>query len=171
MRTLQRWLARLGNLAARPRRLATLVTRTHARILRVARGRIRRSVFLAGGQPVLVLTTTGRRSGKRRSTPVAYVRAGESIAITGANAGLDRPPAWWLNLQADPDAEIELDGTRLRVRARLAERGQEEAELRRRFLEQFPAAATTWAMTDREIPVIVLERFAGPAASTGPARS
>jgi deazaflavin-dependent oxidoreductase (nitroreductase family) len=158
--TLQRWLVRLGNLAARPRRLQTLVTRTHARILRMAGGRIRRSRLLAGGQPVLVLTTTGRRSGKRRSTPVAYLRDGETIAITAANAGLDRPPAWWLNLQAHPEAEIELDGERMRVRARRAEPGAEEARLRRGFLQQLPAAELTWAMTDREIPVIVLERSA-----------
>src|SRR6478672_8598540 len=102
MRAFQVMLARLGNVGARQRRIARLVTRLHTRLLRLSRGRLRRSLFLAGGQPVLVLTTRGRRSGALRSTPVAYVTDGDRYAVTGANAGLDRPPAWWLNLQADP---------------------------------------------------------------------
>src|SRR5215218_5951198 len=136
MSGLQRLLARIGNLGARPRRFQLVVTGIHTRILRLGAGRIRRSFLLAGNQPVLILTTTGRRSGTRRSTPVAYVRDGDRLAISGANAGLDRPPAWWLNLQADPHAEIELDGRREAVHARHAA-GEEERQLRRRFVDQF----------------------------------
>src|SRR2546423_201573 len=128
MRALQVLLARIGNLAARPRRLATLVTRLHARLLRLTRGRLRRSFLLAAGQPVLVLTTRGRRSGKPRSTPVAYIRDGDRLVVTAANAGLDRPPAWWLNLEADPRAEVEVGGRRTSVRARRAE-GEEAQRL------------------------------------------
>jgi F420H(2)-dependent quinone reductase len=156
VRTFQRLLALIGNLAARPRRIATLVTRAHARMLRLSRGRLRRSLFLAGGQPVLVLTTTGRRSGRPRATPVAYVRDGERFGVSAANAGLDRPPAWWLNLQADPRAEIEVEGRRLQVHARRVE--SEEAErLYSLFLRQNAGAETTRRLTAREIPVIVLE--------------
>src|SRR3954454_19692650 len=155
MRVFQVLVARVGNLAARPRRIATLATRAHARLLRLSRGRLRRSLFLAGGQPVLVLTTTGRRSGRSRATPVAYVRDGERFAVSAANAGLDRPPAWWLNLQADPQAEIEVEGRRLQVHARRAE--DEEAErLHELFLRQNAGAETTRRLTAREIPVIVL---------------
>lgn len=163
MRAFQVLLARLGNLAARPRRIATLVTRLHARLLRLAGGRLRRSLFLAGGQPVLVLTTRGRRSGRLRSTPVAYVRDGEVLAISAANAGLDRPPAWWLNLEAEPRAEVELDGRRMSVRARRAE-GDEADRLYALFLRQNAGAETTRRFTAREIPVIVLE----PAARSAP---
>jgi deazaflavin-dependent oxidoreductase (nitroreductase family) len=156
MRVFQVLVARVGNLAARPRRIATLVTRLHARLLRLSRGRLRRSLFLAGGQPVLVLTTHGRKTGQPRSTPVAYFRDGERFVISAANAGLDRPPAWWLNLQADPRAEIEVAGRRTSVRARRAE-GDEAQRLFERFVRQNAGAETTRGLTSREIPVIVLE--------------
>jgi F420H(2)-dependent quinone reductase len=156
MRAFQVLLARLGNLAARPRRIATLMTRLHARLLRLSRGRLRRSLFLAAGQPVLVLTTRGRRSGKLRSTPVAYVRDGEMLVVTAANAGLDQPPAWWLNLEADPGAEVEVGGRRTSVRARRAA-GEEAERLFARFVRQNAGAETTRGLTSREIAVIVLE--------------
>ena len=156
MRRFQVLLARLGNIAARPRRMATLVTRMHARVLRLSRGRLRRSLFLAGGQPVLVLTTRGRRTGRPRSTPVAYFRDGERLVISAANAGLDQPPAWWLNLQADPRAEVEVGGRRAGVLARRVE-GDEEERLVARFTAQNAGALTTRALTARQIPVIVLE--------------
>jgi deazaflavin-dependent oxidoreductase (nitroreductase family) len=163
VRTLQVLFARIGNLAARPRRLATLVTRLHARLLRASRGRLRRSLLLAGGQPVLVLTTRGRKSGRARSTPVAYVRDGDDFAISAANAGLDAPPAWLLNLEADPLAEIEVGGSRIPVRARHAT-GAERDRLRARFTQQNAGSATTAGLTSREIPVLVLE----PRDRSGP---
>jgi deazaflavin-dependent oxidoreductase (nitroreductase family) len=155
-RSLQAAGAWLGNLAARPRVLQVSFTRNHARVLRLARGRIRRSLLFAGGQPVLVLTTTGRRSGRRHSTPVAYLREGDDLVITGGNIGLDRPPAWSLNLQADPRAEVELEGKRLSVRARRAE-GDERDRLWNRLIERFGGLELATRMTSREIPVIVLE--------------
>ena len=91
-----------------------------------------------------------------RSTPVAYVRDGERLAISGANAGLDRPPAWSLNLEADPRGKVEVGGHRFAVRARIVE-GEERERLRERFRAQNPAADTTASLTSREIPVIVLE--------------
>jgi len=162
MRPIQVLLARLGNIAARPRRIATLVTRLHARLLRLSRGRLRRSLFLAGGQPVLVLTTRGRRTGRLRSTPVAYFRDGERLVISAANAGLDQPPAWWLNLQADPRAEVEVGGSRTSVIAHRAE-GEEAERLFARFAAQNAGAETTRAFTARQIPVIVLEPTGHPA--------
>jgi len=147
---------RLGNLAARPRWIAIRITRLHARVLRVSRGRLRRSFLLAGGQPVLVLTTTGRRSGRLHSTPVAYLRDGADLVIVATNAGLDRPPAWWLNLEADPAAEVEVGGERLPVQARRAE-GEERERLWAGFLRQFAGLELTPTMTERDIPVVVLE--------------
>lgn len=157
MSRFQRLLARVGNVAARPRRPAKLVGRLHARILLLAGGRIRRSLFLAGGQPVLVLTTRGRKTGRPRSTPVAYVREGECFSITAANAGLERPPAWWLNLQSEPEAQVEVGGQTFAVRARRAE-GSEQARLWALFVRQNAGAETTRKLAPREIPVLVLER-------------
>ena len=55
-----------------------------------------------GGQPVLLLETVGRRTGRRRTTPVQYLADGEAFVVLASNAGAPRPPAWWLNLLADP---------------------------------------------------------------------
>src|ERR1700736_770671 len=80
------------------------VGRVHALLLRRARGRLRRSRILAGGQPVLALTTVGRRSGRPQSTVVAYLRHGDAYAAAALNLGSDRDPAWALNLRAEPAA-------------------------------------------------------------------
>ena len=111
---------------------------------------------------MLVLTTHGRRTGRPRSTPVAYFRDGERLVISAANAGLDQPPAWWLNLQADPHAEVEVDGRRSTVLARRAD-GDEAERLFARFVAQNAGAETTRAFTARQIPVIVLEPTDHPA--------
>jgi deazaflavin-dependent oxidoreductase (nitroreductase family) len=87
---------------------------------------------------------------------VAYVRDGDRLVVTAANGVLDRSPAWWLNLEADPRAEIEVGGRRISVRARRAE-GDEAERLFARFVRQNAGAETTRRLTARQIPVIVLE--------------
>jgi deazaflavin-dependent oxidoreductase (nitroreductase family) len=153
---LQLALARLARLFTRPRALVTRFTRAHAWLLRRSGGRIRRSFLFAGGMPVLSITTTGRRSGEQRSTVIAYMRDGERFVVTAANLGQERPPAWFLNLTANPDAEIEVDGDRLAVRARRAE-GQDAAALWKRWLELLPATEAFREISGRDIPVVVLE--------------
>src|SRR4051794_23929811 len=96
--------ARAVRLLTRPRPLVTRFTRLQAAFLRASRGRYRRSRLFAGGQPVLSLTTTGRRSGRRRSTIVAYLADGPNYAVFGMNLGSERDPAWALNLDATPAA-------------------------------------------------------------------
>src|SRR5262245_21270135 len=71
--------------------------------------------------PVLLLTTTGRKSGQRRTAPVVCLADGESLVVIGSNAGHSRTPAWSLNLKADPEAEVEMGRERGMVRARVAE--------------------------------------------------
>jgi deazaflavin-dependent oxidoreductase (nitroreductase family) len=112
--------------------------------------------LLAGGQPVLVLTTTGRRSGASRSTVVAYVRTDDGYAVGGLNLGSDRDPAWALNLAADPRAEICVAGKRLAVRARPVD-GREAEALWQAFTRQFGQIAATLAIVRREPPIYVLE--------------
>ena len=160
-------LARFVRFFTRFRRLQPVVGRLHSFLLRHSGGRLHRSLLLAGGQPVLALTTTGRRSGKKRATVVAYLREGDAYAVGAVNLGSDRTPAWCLNLLADPDAEIEVSGRRIQVRARRAE-GEEASRLWGRFFEQLPATRHSLALADREVPVIVLEpRTAVEAASPG----
>jgi deazaflavin-dependent oxidoreductase (nitroreductase family) len=105
---------------------------------------------------VLSLTTTGRRSGRVRSTAVAYMRVGDDYVVTAANLGSERDPAWVLNLVANPEAEITVDGERLAVVARRAQ-GDEARLLWQRWTERLPAAETFRGIAGREIPVVVLQ--------------
>jgi len=147
-----RTVARLFRFTTRSR-LQRQVGRLHARVLRRTGGR--RSM-LAGGQPVLALTTTGRRSGRPRSTVVAYVPAGASYVVGALNLGSDRDPAWALNLDADPRAEVEVAGERVAVRARRAA-GEEADALWQAFVAQFGQIAATLQIVRREPPIYVLE--------------
>ena len=109
-----------------------------------------------GKAPVLLLTTTGRRSGERRVAPVVFLADGDRYVVIGSNAGNARPPAWALNLRANPDAEVEAHGERRRVRARVAE-GEERAGLWRRMNEQYAGFDDYRERTSRDISVFVLE--------------
>jgi deazaflavin-dependent oxidoreductase (nitroreductase family) len=134
-----------------------LITRFHAWLLRLSRGRLRRSWLLAGGQPVLSLTTTGRRSGRARSTAVACFTHGNDIVVAGMALGMTRDPAWALNLEANPDATIALGGQTIAVRARRAA-GEEAAQLWRRWVRLQPSAEAFRDLAGREIPLFVLTR-------------
>jgi deazaflavin-dependent oxidoreductase (nitroreductase family) len=122
-------------------------------VYRLTRGRLMNRV---GKAPVLLLTTTGRRSGQRRTAPLAYLPDGDRYVVIGSNAGNESAPAWALNLQADPEGEVEVRGRRRTVRARVAE-GEERAELWRRMNEQFSGFDQYRERTSRDIKVFVLE--------------
>src|SRR5919202_159512 len=93
-------------------------------VYRATRGRLMGKV---GRAPVLLLTTTGRKSGEPRTAPVVYLADGDRYVVIGSNAGNPRPPAWALNLHANPDAQVEVRGDRRRVRARVAARAASAA--------------------------------------------
>jgi deazaflavin-dependent oxidoreductase (nitroreductase family) len=122
-------------------------------VYRLSRGRLMNTV---GTGPVLLLTSTGRRSGQKRTAPVLYLKDGERFVVVGSNAGNARAPAWSYNLKANPDAEIEVRGDRRPVRARVAE-GEERAELWRKVNEMYEGFDRYDANTAREIAVFVLE--------------
>ena len=82
-------------------------TRLHAAIYRLSRGRVLGRV---GGPHVLLLQTAGRRTGQRRTTPVQYLADGETFIVVASNAGAARPPACYLNLQANPHGQIDVGG-------------------------------------------------------------
>jgi deazaflavin-dependent oxidoreductase (nitroreductase family) len=106
--------------------------------------------------PVLLLTTTGRKSGQARTAPVVYLADGANMVVIGSNAGHDRTPAWSLNLKANPDAEVEVGRERRPVRARVAE-GDERADLWRKHNEQYSGFDEYEARTGRDIALFVLE--------------
>lgn len=102
-------------------------------LYRLSGGRIGGKV---GRAPVLLLTSTGRRSGQLRTAPVVYLADGDNVVLIDTNAGNAKIPAWSLNLEANPEAEVELGRKRRKVRARVAE-GEERADLWRRHNEQY----------------------------------
>jgi F420H(2)-dependent quinone reductase len=108
----------------------------------------------------MVLETVGRRSGRPRATPVLYLRDGERLVITPANAGAKRMPDWWLNLQAAKEATALIGERRLRVRPRVAE-GDERERLWHEFAARLAALDEYSRFTEREFPIVVLERERG----------
>jgi deazaflavin-dependent oxidoreductase (nitroreductase family) len=109
------------------------------------------------GAPVLLLTTTGRRSGEQRTTPLIYGRHGDDYLIVASKGGAPDPPAWYLNLTDDPEVQLQVKADRFRARARTATAG-EKPELWQTMAEIWPDYDSYQTRTDRDIPVVVLER-------------
>ncbi|HEY2439901.1 MAG TPA: nitroreductase family deazaflavin-dependent oxidoreductase [Solirubrobacteraceae bacterium] len=109
------------------------------------------------GAHVLILTTTGRRSGQSRSTPLIYGRDAENYVVVASKGGADEQPSWYLNLMAQPEVQVQVLADRFTARARTAT-VEEKPELWRAAVERWPAYADYQRLTDRDIPVVVLER-------------
>jgi deazaflavin-dependent oxidoreductase (nitroreductase family) len=122
-------------------------------IYRLTRGRVMGKI---GNAPVLLLTSTGQRSGAPRTAPVLYLADGQRVIVIGSNAGNTRAPAWSHNLKANPDAEVQVRGERRSVRARVAE-GEERAELWRKMNAQYAGFEDYDERTSRDIAVFVLD--------------
>jgi len=108
------------------------------------------------GVPLLLLTTTGARSGLARTTPVNYTRSDAAYVILASKSGSPRHPDWYHNLLADPRATIEVDGATLQVHARLSN-GAEHERLFARHVAALPNFGAYQNRTSRQIPVLVLE--------------
>jgi proline iminopeptidase len=114
---------------------------------------------LGGGTglvPTLVLTTTGRKSGKPLTLPLIYGRAGNSCVVIASKGGAPQHPAWYLNLEANPEVEVQVKAECFRARARTAS-GEERAALWRQMVEIYHPYEKYQAATSREIPVVVLD--------------
>ena len=106
---------------------------------------------------VLLLTTTGRRSGEPRTTPLIYGEQDGDYLVVGSKGGADAPPAWLLNLESDPQVQVQVLGDRFPARARLAT-AEEKPALWTTMVGHWPAYDEYQKKTSREIPVVVLER-------------
>ena len=109
------------------------------------------------GATVLILTTTGRRSGEPRSTPLIYGRDGDDFVVVASKGGDEDHPSWYLNLVADPHVEVQVLADRFAARARTAT-PEEKPRLWQAAVERWPAYADYQRKTSREIPVVILER-------------
>lgn len=120
-----------------------------------------------GGMPVLELTTTGRRSGRRRTVMLTSpLREGGAIVVVASRGGDDRHPAWFLNLRDHPDVEVAFAGEqRQAMRARVAIPA-ERAALWPRVVSAHTRYAEYQARTDREIPLVLLEPVGGTSGSS-----
>jgi deazaflavin-dependent oxidoreductase (nitroreductase family) len=109
------------------------------------------------GVPTLVLTTTGRKSGRRHSTPLIYGRHGDDYLVVASRGGADDPPAWYLNLRANPEVEVQVLADKFPARARAAT-ADEKPALWRKMTGIWPDYDNYQRKTERSIPVVILER-------------
>ncbi|MEU7883928.1 nitroreductase family deazaflavin-dependent oxidoreductase [Microbispora bryophytorum] len=109
------------------------------------------------GTTVAILTTRGRKSGQPRSTPLIYQPYGDAYLVVASKGGADKHPLWYVNLQADPEVEFQIKGDRFKARARTAT-AEERPDMWRTMAATWPAYDEYVTKTDREIPVVVIER-------------
>jgi deazaflavin-dependent oxidoreductase (nitroreductase family) len=107
--------------------------------------------------PIAILFTTGRTSGEQRANPLIFGRDGDDVVLVASKGGAPKDPGWYRNLRANPEAEIQVMGDRWRVHARVAE-GEERERLWELMNELWPHYDEYATRTEREIPVVVLER-------------
>jgi deazaflavin-dependent oxidoreductase (nitroreductase family) len=130
------------------------VTGFHKAVFRASNGRFANRGY---GMPVLQLTTTGRKSGKRRTTMLTSpVQDGDRLVVVASNGGDDRQPKWLLNLRDDPTVEVTMDGKTRSLRARVASR-EEKAALWPRVVAAHRGYEQYQTRTDRDIPLVILE--------------
>ena len=130
------------------------VMSAHALIYRATSGRI--GERLPGLPPMLLLDHAGARSGKRRTTPLVYMREGDDLVVVPAKGGHPKHPGWLHNLRANPDTEVQIGSKRLEVRAREAG-AEERRRLWPKAIDHNPLWETYQRRTEREIPLVILE--------------
>ena len=142
---------------AREERVATPIIKwmSHANtwLYRVSGGKL--GATWLRGAPVMLLTSKGRKSGAWRTTPLLYLRDGEDIIVVASKGGMSTHPAWYWNLEAHPDCEIEIGKIRTPMRARRVS-NEEKAALWPRLTKMYRDFDDYQARTERDIPVLRL---------------
>jgi len=124
----------------------------HAGMYRATKGKLFGSM---GKSPILLLNTVGRKSGKKRTTPLLYAMEGEDFVLIASKGGAPTHPAWYLNLIANPDVMVEVGGREVRVRAEEVS-GENKARLWQKMVEMYPTYDDYQTKTEREIPLLLL---------------
>jgi len=135
-----------------------LTTRLHRAILNASGGRALKSAF---GMPVVQLGTTGRKTGQKRVTMLTTpIFNDQRVVLVASKGGDDRNPAWLLNLEANPDVEVTINGKTRSLRARVAS-SEEKAELWPEIVAKYKGYAGYQTRTQRDIPVVICEPASG----------
>jgi F420H(2)-dependent quinone reductase len=133
-------------------KLVNAMTGANVKLYRLTSGRLGGKV---SGVPVLLLDHIGRKTGRRRTTPVLYMPDGDDLVVVASRGGSDADPAWWLNLKANPQTTVQVGSERRRIVARQAT-PEEKQRLWPRLVDVYSDYAVYQRRTAREIPVIVL---------------
>jgi deazaflavin-dependent oxidoreductase (nitroreductase family) len=140
---------------------ARMVSGLHRTVFRLSNGRLANKGF---GMPVVMLTTTGRKSGKRRTTMLTSpVQDGDRVVLVASYGGDDRHPSWFLNLRDNPEVELTMGGSTRSMRARAAST-EEKAELWPRVVDAYKGYGQYQRRTERDIPLVLVEPVATPPA-------
>ncbi|MBI4517592.1 MAG: nitroreductase family deazaflavin-dependent oxidoreductase [Deltaproteobacteria bacterium] len=141
----------------REERIGSVIVRVAAQLntwlYRASGGRV--AGRFPGGAPVLLLTTIGRRSGRRQTAPLLYLEDGLRYVVVASKGGMSHHPLWFKNLEANPRVEVEVGRRKLMAAARRAT-AEEKAVLWPRLVAMYPSYAAYQARTEREIPVVIL---------------
>jgi deazaflavin-dependent oxidoreductase (nitroreductase family) len=133
---------------------ARWMTGLHEIVFRSSNGMLLNRVF---GMPVVMLTTTGRKTGRKRTTMLTSpVQEGDSVVLVASYGGDDRHPTWFLNLRDNPDVEVMMLGERRRMKARVAS-APEKDRLWRGVTSSYGGYAQYQRSTRRDIPLVILE--------------
>ena len=124
----------------------------HTGLYRVTRGRVGGSIQ---GTSLLLLTTTGRKSGRRRTVPLSYFDQGDYLLVVGSAGGQPWEPAWCMNVRDNPHVTVEIRGERREMLAHVAD-GSERARLWHRFVEAYRLFEDYQRKADRLLPVVQL---------------
>jgi deazaflavin-dependent oxidoreductase (nitroreductase family) len=135
-------------------RLFNELTRAHTLSYRLTGGLV--GHHMLGLPPMLLLDHVGAKSGKKRTTPLVYVRDGEDIVLVASKGGSRRNPAWFHNLRANPETTVQVGSRRLPVTARVAA-AEERARLWPKVVAAYRGYEAYQGRTQREIPLVILE--------------
>lgn len=147
-------MARYLDLADRSWPLLRRLMGGHALIYRATRGLVGHRVPFA--PPMLLLDHVGAKSGKKRTSPLVYVKDDDHLVLVASKGGFPKNPAWFHNLVANPDTTVQVGARRLAVRARVA-RPEERGRLWAKAVERYAPYEDYQRRTEREIPLVVLE--------------
>ena len=110
--------------------------------------------LLGSGAPICLFTTTGRRTGLARTVPLCFLEEGETVMVVASQGGMSKHPEWYLNIVANENVTVEIEGDARAMRARSATPG-EKAALWPRLVSMYKGYATYQQRTTRDIPVVI----------------